>query len=338
MLAVLVLALGATSCKDDETKPDPNVHVIGFQSRKNNGACTVKYWKNGTVANWTSADESNSDNATASALCVSGNDVYAAGYYWSGTSTSGNKRATYWKNGTPIFVSKETQDAVLTGIAVVGSDIYVGGREEIGLGARARLWKNGSEITLVDDAANSEVWGLTSSGSDVYAYGRYGKFALYWKNSVATRLNDGISYAVVNGMAISGKDVYAVGYERDNATQRDIAKYWKNGVGVALLKSSDIQYDSYAYKIVISGNDVHILGTKDGKTTYWKNGVATDINFINAATTSLSGLAVVGSDMYFVGYQRFTSGKEVAKYWKNGVAVNLSDTAMIATAIDIVVK
>ncbi|SFC75933.1 hypothetical protein SAMN05421780_109110 [Flexibacter flexilis DSM 6793] len=339
LVVAAIIALGATSCKkDDDVKPNPDVHVIGMQSRKNNGAFTVKYWKNGVVENWTSADEHNSDDASANALLVSGNDVYAAGYYWPLNSTSGNKRATYWKNGTPVFVSTEAQEAVLTGIAVVGSDVYVGGREEIGLGARARLWKNGTPITLVDDAYNSEVWCLTSSGTDVYACGRYGKFATYWKNGVATRLNDGTNYAVLMGMAISGTNVYAIGYERDNTTQRDIAKYWKNGVGIALLKSSDIQYDSYATRIVLSGNDVHILGTKDGAATYWKNGVETDISFTKSASTSLSGLAVVGSDVYFSGCQRFAPNKYMAKYWKNGVAVNLTDTAMAAYASDIIVK
>ena len=65
--------------------------------------------------------------------------------------------AKYWKNGQEVSLTKLTAYGYTSCIAVVGSDVYVGGGESNG--TLAKYWKNGPEepITIATDAL---VWSI----------------------------------------------------------------------------------------------------------------------------------------------------------------------------------
>jgi len=60
-------------------------------------------------------------------------------------------------------------------------------------------------------------------------------------------LTDGASYAVAYAIDVVGEDVYVVGMEY-NSTGIGVAKYWKNGVPIAL---TDGGYFAFATSIVL---------------------------------------------------------------------------------------
>ncbi len=74
-------------------------------------------------------------NSSASAIAISGTDVYVAGY-------EGNF-AKYWKNGIGVSLSDGT---MATAIAISGADVYVAGWEDQPY--TAKYWKNGIAVSL----------------------------------------------------------------------------------------------------------------------------------------------------------------------------------------------
>ena len=87
-------------------------------------------------------------------MFVSGNDVYAAGdnlFYG----------ATYWKNGTPVYLSKNTitPSTYVRSIKMSGNDVYAAGYEIDRTNPEVRyiprLWKNGNIISLSGTAVAS---------------------------------------------------------------------------------------------------------------------------------------------------------------------------------------
>ena len=127
----------------------------------------------------------------------------------------------------------------------------------------------------------------------------------------------------------SGVNVYTAGYInplRGNA----VAAYWKNGVSVKLTDS--IAIVAGASGIAVQGNDVYVSGTtgfENPIATYWKNGIATQllavqspvsIQNIDALTSTASGIAVQGNNVYVVGWSTPT----VASLWINGVLTKLA--------------
>ncbi len=60
-------------------------------------------------------------NTTASAIAISGNDVYISGF---GFSASKGDTAIYWKNGTATIMAGRGEAHT---IGVIGNDVYLGG-------------------------------------------------------------------------------------------------------------------------------------------------------------------------------------------------------------------
>lgn len=115
-------------------------------------------------------------------------------------------------------------------------------------------------------------------------------------------------------------DVYVVGQKNSNAT------YWKNNQEVLLNNGLACEADT----LMVSNGNVHVFGKKqlDNWTTqfmYWKNNVATNLtetfNTPEQFLRTITGMDVVGDDVYFVGY---TKNPLIAAeiydlvYWKNG--------------------
>lgn len=125
---------------------------------------------------------------------------------------------------------------------------------------------------------------------------------------------------VVNPVTQEPVDVYVGGQKNNQAC------YWKNNQVVFL----DNGLNSSADTLFVANNDVHILGKRYADNwipdyLYWKNNVLTNLN--DALTTpdqivrSITGMDVVGNDVYFVGYTKsplIAAEMYNLAYWKNG--------------------
>jgi hypothetical protein len=113
-----------------------DLYIVGARTLGSSTPTFAVVWKNGVKTDLTSGVS----NAEALDVCVSGNDIYVAGYEYNATVSV----AKYWKNGTAVILSNGTGNASARGITVVGTDVYVCGRD----GNTATVWKNGVATSL----------------------------------------------------------------------------------------------------------------------------------------------------------------------------------------------
>jgi hypothetical protein len=246
-------------------------------------------------------------------------DVYAGGSVSS--RTHGLSVATVWKNGA-VFQSltKKTDDASVSSLAVSGSDVYAGGfvHSENGV---ATVWKNGAVFRrLPKEAKNAYVTSLAVSGSDVYAGGYESnervEAATVWKNDkVLWRLK---GEALVGSLAVSGEDIYAGGHIRGDRNGTSFAMVWKNGK--ELWRLTDGKRLASVVSLAVSGADVYAGVNEQNRSdgmddptriaAVWKNGKVLWKLTDGARPASVRALAVSGSDVY--------AGGDAARVWKNG--------------------
>jgi hypothetical protein len=223
----------------------------------------VAYWKNGAQTKLT--DGKNYANATA--LYVSGYNVYVSGYEQTGSL----RAAKCWKNGNEITLDKGKHESCeATSVFVIGSDVYAAGYGWTGAlynaVTTAVFWKNGQITDLTDGTNAARATSLFVAGNTVYVAGydesgdpfentqgpqKYHSVAKYWQNGTAIGLSDGKYDAQALSLYIAGKDVYTAGYEANGEPGWDmnggeiikqVAKYWKNGVAVPLSDGKDNYY------------------------------------------------------------------------------------------------
>lgn len=122
-------------------------------------------------------------------------------------------------------------------------------------------------------------------------------------------------------------DIYTVGLEANKSVVR------KNGEVLSTLNEG-LAFTS----ISVSNNDVYLAGHKIENGKLWaimsKNGVVTNLSDgTNHATAS--GILLVGSNVYVIGYIRNSSDNEVATLWKNGnpIALASGENSSYATKI-----
>lgn len=222
----------ATSLADDDRSSYANaitivngdVYIAGAEEK-------AAYWKNGQL-NLLDGDE-------ATSIFVVENDVYVAGFDYSGS-------AKYWINGFSISLTNGTMDARANGIAVVGKDVYVVGYED----RLAKYWKNGVAFTLT--SKDGEATGIALQGNDVYIVGyensntQFFSIVKYWKNGVEVVLTDESQSCIARAITVNNKDVFVAGSDFYNA------KYWKNNQSFDLL----------GLRKSISVNSVHSIFVK----------------------------------------------------------------------------
>ena len=74
---------------------------------------------------------------------------------------------------------------------------------------------------------------------------------------------------------------------------------------------------------------------------YWKNGAKFNLTNAGAGVGTDAGaldIAISGSDVYLVGFEKQLTGNYRALYWKNGVANYLTDGTYSVTASSIYVQ
>ena len=131
-------------------------------------------------------------SSQASAIAISGSDVYAAGYAGNSTGTV----AVLWVNGAATILPSSMIFSEAGAIAVSGGNVYVTGFEEnIAGNSTAVLWVNGVATTLAPPSgmANFDAGAIVVSGSNVYVVGtawntNSDESAVLWVNGTATLL------------------------------------------------------------------------------------------------------------------------------------------------------
>lgn len=285
---------------------------------------TAVYYVNGKEYTLTSG----ADSAAATAITVSGSDVYVAGYELDG----GTKVAKYWKNGVATILSNTVENTVANAIVVVGSNVYVAGTITEGPFSTAVFWKNGTMLLLTTPGRNGAANAICSNGVDIYIAGydsTAGRVAAcYWKNGDLTTLPDSLAYSVAQGITLSGSDVYVAGWDvsADGFSLR-APRLWKNGTPIPLSTTSPA---AAATSITVVGNDIYLAGQDYYRSVYWKNGTETFMDGYK-----LNAIAISNGDLYFAGQAGNASpdGFATGVFWRDGIIFNIGTAPGSANAI-----
>lgn len=221
---------------------------------------------------------SEKDLSTATCIDIRGENIYIGGFEYNSKGQGESAKAVLWINGEYTRLS---DDGNVTGIAVLGSDVYaVGQNTSTESYSVATIWKNGTPIRLnpMPTHVHSFANAISILNSDIYVVGHchvdsnnWKMTAVYWKNGKMIPLSTKESYAI--DITTSGDDFFICGREIVNGIS--VARYWKNGVAFNL---SDGTQNCGASRIAVEGNDVYISGYEELKKdfyipVYWKNGV-----------------------------------------------------------------
>jgi hypothetical protein len=305
---------------------DVDVYVLGVEKDGTNSVTKYKYWKNGAEVTLPTTRRS-----YLRSIYVSGDDVYVAGYQ---VADNGNGIVTYWKNGSPVYVTDGSYDAIAFAITVSGNDVYIAGTEgkfeNDGYYIFPTYWKNGKPVHLTSGSQDGGAFDITVLDNDVYVAGAesngFGYFATYWKNGNPVILSDPFDAVVANSIAVANGTVYVAGtqYLSDGHT---IGKLWKNGEDVHL---TDILNSSADY-VAVSNNDVYVCTSGDQIAKYYKNGALVTLD---SPGSFASAIAVNNENVYVAG-SKSNGIHDIATYWKNGNPVSLSDGTKDNYAVDI---
>jgi len=271
-------------------------------------------------------------------------DVYIAGIYF--TDNSG--KPCYWKNGMKVDLTLPVgmTNGSAQKIALHGENVYVLGSVDNGGENISCYWENGQYSSIQGIGQDIAI----SNTGDVYIVGEYftedESIACYWKNGIKTNLAIGTGgySGIARAITISDNNVYIVGeYDHlldDGRGGNWTACYWMNGSRVDLIN----QTPSHPVDIVVIGNIVYIagyqyeMGIDMRKALYWRNSTLNLLPIAQLSSSSASGIAVFGNDVYISGYYK-NGTKNQACYWKNNVLHDLDDgrTGMDSYALAVTV-
>lgn len=330
MLAVGLLALVAIGCSQPGSGPgdttgDQTIYAGGY-CRNSSGVQLPGYWKNGV---WTDLPTLGGYAAEVVSLVISGNDIYAGGWCWSGSSSS-TQVSGYWKNGAWTGWGSQT----ITSLIVYGSSVYAGGYYWTQAGSYGQVkapgyWKDGAWNGLPTQSIyGATVAAMTESGGQIYAGGYatvqigsnpvvFRAYPGYWINGIWGQLPDAGLGGQVQCLFTSGGSVYAGGIcnmpssPSDPQTALSQAGYWLNGGWMALTSAVA---GAIVNLIAVSGTDVYAFGRIGSTLGYWKNGAWTALP---QQQVTVNSLCVLSSDVYLCGSDD-SSGASKPGYWKNG--------------------
>lgn len=262
-----------------------NFFLLEYKNNKNK--TEIKCWKNGKLFKEYNLSENNSISRDSSyaenyinSIYIKEDNIYAAGYEYSGYENTKHMYAKCWKNDTDILLKDKgfgTGESVAEDITIVGYNIFTTGwRQKDSFINDALLWKNTDGKLLNSLSINARAKSICVVENDIYVAGYEedintgNHIAKYWKNGIAINLSDGKYEAEANSIIKVEKNIYIVGYEING--KHKVAKYWKNGKSINI---TDGKKDVEATSICVSGDNIYISGIeKDGFNSsyakYWK--------------------------------------------------------------------
>jgi len=150
-----------------------------------------------------------------------------------------------------------------------------------------------------------------AGAQSVYVGGEINDKATVWKNGTPTILATGSSD--IFSVVVDNGNVYAAGYEFDEVSGKFVAKLWKNNEEKYAISGDISPEDGHTMisSVAVSGNDVYMVGVKDGVGKVWKNGVE-EPGYTNAK--AVYSVLISGDKIFAAGST--TSGAAVV--WENG--------------------
>lgn len=141
---------------------------------------------------------------------------------------------------------------------------------------------------------------------------------------------------LINQETQNSVDLYVLGQKNGQTC------YWKNNQVVTLNQGNFVTSDPN--KIIVSNNNVHILGNSTDVDLYWNNGTLTNLTSTFSDNTQVVkgiwDMEVVGNDVYFVGFTKnplVTAEIYDLAYWKNGqktiIAANINSIPESSIAV-----
>jgi hypothetical protein len=309
------------------------VYVSGLFSIPQPGGGAVSNLAQGDGTNWTSLGSGL--NGGASALAVSGSDLYAGG----GFTTAGGVPASNiakWDGSAWSALGLGLNGGV-SALAVSGSDLYAGGGFTTAGGAPATniaRW-DGSSWTPLGAGLNGSAIALAVSGSNVYAGVRYvaprsgppytgppplPDYQIFqWDGNTWTQLGSvggNVVYPTLFSLAVLGGNLYVGGYFSDvsGVTANNIAKW--DGTSWTPL-GSGANSDGGVYALATFGHDLFAAGqitTAGGipanNIARWDGSSWTPLGSgMGGYYSWLRALSVFGSDLYAGGGFTIAGGK-----------------------------
>ncbi len=313
-------------------------------------ASSALLWTNNTFVVLQPGAGTAGNYAKATALAMSGNDLYIGGQY---VNNDGWDVAIWWKNNSVGSLSDPVNDFnnPITAIGVSGTATYVAGYDtrEISFPSwdptylNLPIWNgsyysvNGGTVTrtLLETDTNdlqSLAYAMAVSGSDVYVAGAFAaetgnRIATYWKNDMygAVALASGGDYSEAKGIALQGGDVYVTGYEQcPNYGCIPTVKLWKdNEQTVVNLTNGTVNAFSSCIAVndtaqYVGGYQSNAAGVQQAMLWRILGNTVTPIPLSDGTTNAaVNGIAVSGNDIFLAGYQIDPSSNyRIATYWR----------------------
>ena len=260
-------------------------------------------------------------------IAVSGSDVYAVGIFglakWDGVSWTSIGKASFGSG-----------QQILYAVAVIGSDVYVGGTFTTigGVSANHVAKWNGSSWSALGTGIGASyypkvraiavVGGYVYVGGDfLYAGGNNISYLAKWDGSNWSNVGGGVA-GQVKAIAVAGSDIYVGGYLISGTWVNGIARW--NGSSWSAL-GSDGGLGGEVDAIAVSGGNIYVTGTfydiggsgnvADG-TAKWDGSSWSALGSGLGPQPSASGFAIgaSGNDVYVGGYFT-TAGGKASKYF-----------------------